>query len=189
MIKCAPTICIVRTEENQDKSICYTYNSSNLGRSHCEISETDNKQIYLCKSSLEGGRNSSFLCEKRDLTLFSKSWSASCIDYSPSSQNSFTMYKQLKSCFHNCSLYITIYMQFSYDHNGQNYKIYFKTNSIESKDKKGSYSFLIKNLFKKIMHMNLKIINKKDERNFRAPYQSATHTNDNSLWCYWLHCI
>lgn len=50
------------------------------------------------------------------------------------------MFLQLQSVYN-------IYMQFSYDHNGQNFQIYFKTNPIESKDKKGSYSFLIKNLF------------------------------------------
>ena len=48
---------------------------------------------YPCRSSFEGGRNNNFLCENRDRTLFSRSWSASCI--------SFMYIRILLKCIHN----------------------------------------------------------------------------------------
>lgn len=38
-----------------------------------------NAKNYLRMSSTRGGRKSNFRCENRDLTLFSSSWSASCM--------------------------------------------------------------------------------------------------------------
>lgn len=57
---------------------------------------------YLCMSSLDGGRNNNFLCEKRDLTLFSKSWSASC------NVKILHYLQAIKTIFCKCSLHIHI---------------------------------------------------------------------------------
>lgn len=90
--KCALTICKTSIQEDPYKYIYY-----NRTTNVCALQPMPPSirlENYLCNSSFEGGRNKSFLCEKRDLTLFSKSWSASCMAYSQVFQSS----SQIPSC-------------------------------------------------------------------------------------------